>query len=115
MSGPNAGPASLHLDTGMNRLGVPESQWAEAAKKMPAPVRLLSHLACADDPGSTKNREQLEAFNRAKALWPNAPRSFSSTGGAYLGRDFAMDEIRPGIGLYGGGPAPAMGDAPDPC
>ena len=32
--------------------------------------------------------------------------------GVYLGAPFFMDEIRPGIGLYGGGPAPGKGDAP---
>jgi alanine racemase len=96
----------------MNRLGVPESQWAEATKKIPKPVRLLSHLASADEPDDAKNAQQLDAFNRSRQLWPEAPRSFAATGGAYLGRGYAMDEVRPGIGLYGGGPVPASGDGP---
>jgi len=106
------GAAAIHVDTGMNRLGLPEAQWAEAARKLPKPARLISHLACADEPGHPKNRKQLEAFDRAKALWPGAPRSLSATGGVYLGADFAMEEVRPGIGLYGGGPDPATGDKP---
>jgi len=106
------GPASLHLDTGMNRLGVPEAQWTEAARLLPKPARLISHLACGDEFDHPMNRQQLAAFDRAKALWPSSPRSFSATGGVYLGADYAMEEIRPGIGLYGGGPAPPAGDAP---
>jgi alanine racemase len=110
--GTDRGPAAIHVDTGMNRLGLPEAVWAEAARRLPKPSRLISHLACADEPGHAKNREQLEAFNRARALWPGTPRSFSATGGVYLGADYAMEEIRPGIGLYGGGPVPTDGDGP---
>jgi alanine racemase len=106
----NAGPASIHVDTGMNRLGLSESDWATAARRFPKPVRLISHLACDGEPAHA--RIQLEAFNRARALWPGAPRSFAATGGVYLGRDYAMEEIRPGIGLYGGGPVPPSGERP---
>jgi alanine racemase len=106
------GPAVLHLDTGMNRLGVSEEQWAEAARKLPTPSLVVSHLACGDEFQHPKNRRQLEVFNRGTALWPGVPRSFSATGGVYLGRDFAMEEIRPGIGLYGGGPMPPDGEGP---
>ena len=107
----NPRPASLHVDTGMNRLGLSEAHWAAAAKMFPKPHKLVSHLACGDE-DSPRNTEQLEAFKRASALWPGVPRSLSATGGAYLGADFHFDEIRPGIGLYGGGPAPAEGSPP---
>jgi alanine racemase len=106
------GPAALHLDTGMNRLGVSETQWAEAARKLPKPSLIVGHLACGDEFEHPKNTRQLETFNLASAFWPGIPRSFSATGGAYLGGDFIMDEIRPGIGLYGGGPQPSDGDGP---
>ena len=104
-------PAALHVDTGMNRLGLSEPHWAAAAKMFPKPVRLVSHLSCGDE-DSPANAEQLEAFERASALWPGIQRSLSATGGAYLGKPFQFDEIRPGIGLYGGGPAPAKGSPP---
>jgi alanine racemase len=106
----NAGPASLHIDTGMNRLGLPESDWAIAARRLPMPVRLVSHLACDGNPAHA--RTQLEAFKRARPLWPAAPRSFAATGGVYLGSEYTLEEIRPGIGLYGGGPVPASGERP---
>ncbi|HEX5007354.1 MAG TPA: alanine racemase [Hyphomonadaceae bacterium] len=102
---------SLHVDTGMNRLGLSKADWTEAARLAPSPHYLLSHLACADE-DHAMNSGQLAAFDRAAALWPKAPRSFAASGGAYLGANFTLDEVRPGIGLYGGGPAPADGPGP---
>lgn len=107
----DARPASIHVDTGMNRLGLSEAHWAAAARMLPRPVKLVSHLARGDE-DSPRNAEQLEAFKRARLLWSGVPGSLSATGGAYLGPDFHFDEIRPGIGLYGGGPKPAEGSPP---
>jgi alanine racemase len=106
------GQAALHLDTGMNRLGISERQWTEAARKLAKPALLVSHLACADEFEHAKNRPQLTAFSRASSLWPGTPRSLAATGGVYLGPDFAMEEIRAGIGIYGGGPTPPDGERP---
>ena len=105
-------PAALHVDIGMNRLGLSEAHWAAAARVMPQPTRLISHLACGDE-DSAANPSQLARFRQAAALWPGVPRSLSATGGVYLGRDYHFDEVRPGIGLYGGGPRPAEGSAPE--
>lgn len=104
-------PAALHVDTGMSRLGVPEAHWAAAARLLPKPTRLISHLACGDE-ASPVNAVQLERFQRAAALWPGVSCSLSATGGAYQGKDYHFDEVRPGIGLYGGGPTPTEGSAP---
>jgi alanine racemase len=107
----DARPAALHVDTGMNRLGLSEAHWAAAARMLPKPQKLVSHLARGDE-DSPRNAEQLAAFQRARLLWPGIPASLSATGGAYLGPDYHFDEIRPGVGLYGGGPAPAEGSPP---
>lgn len=97
-------PAAVHVDVGMNRLGVSETQWAEAARMLPKPVRLVGHLACGDEE-SELNTAQLQKFERAVKLWPDAPRSLAATGGIYQGPFYHFEEVRPGIGLYGGGPA----------
>ncbi|MBC8088952.1 MAG: alanine racemase, partial [Phycisphaerae bacterium] len=104
-------PAAIHVDTGMNRLGLSEAHWAAAARMLPKPTRLISHLACGDET-SDANQAQLARFDKASTLWPGIPRSLSATGGAYLGRGYHLDEVRPGIGLYGGGPTPAEGSTP---
>lgn len=110
-SGNSPRPAAIHVDTGMNRLGLSEAHWDAAARILPKPTLLISHLACGDE-ASDANPTQLARFKRASAFWPNTARSLSATGGVYLGPDYHFDEVRPGIGLYGGGPSPADGPAP---
>jgi alanine racemase len=89
--------AALHLDTGLNRLGL-----------SPAEVRHVAadrdHLACADEPSHEMNLRQRQAFDLMRSSLPAAPASLSNTPGALIGRDFAYDLVRPGIGLYGGNP-----------
>src|ERR1700761_9589257 len=104
--------AVVHIDTGMNRLGLAAGELgvlaAEAAKRLDG-VRVvlwMSHLACADDPDAKMNRLQLDRFQTALAMLPPAPASLASSGGVMLGKDYAFDMVRPGIGLYGGNPQP---------
>ena len=101
--------AALHIDTGMNRLGLrPE----EAAALVAAPDRLahinielvISHLACASQPGHPLNAAQLARFAEAAALFPNARKSLANSAGLFLGAAYHFDQARPGISLYGGGP-----------
>jgi len=105
--------AALHVDTGMNRLGVPTDELAvlaaEAAKRFQhiRIVLVMSHLACADDPASPMNPLQLDRFRTALAMLPTAPASLASSGGVMLGKNYAFDVVRPGLGLYGGNPQPA--------
>jgi alanine racemase len=104
--------AALHVDTGMNRLGAPPSELtllAADARKRFAFINLvlvMSHLACADDPDAEMNPIQLDRFRTALAMLPTAPASLASSGGVLLGRDYAFDLVRPGLGLYGGNPQP---------
>lgn len=105
-------PYSIHMDTGMNRLGASRSDWALMQSIAPSPARLISHLASADDPASEQNGRQLKDFHEAARLWPAGKRSLSASAGASLGPDFRFGEIRAGIGLYGAGPAPRSGPSP---
>jgi alanine racemase len=111
-SGPDRPEAALHIDTGMNRLGLPADELAVLVAESKARlagvniVLLMSHLACADDPDHPMNAEQLDRFRAALARLPPAPASLSSSGGILLGRDYAFDLVRPGIALYGGNPQP---------
>lgn len=102
-------PFGIQLDTGMNRLGMEPAEWeAAAAFILPGePVLLMSHLACADEPGHPMNAAQLGQF-RAMTDGIGVPRSLAATGGILLGPDYHFELVRPGIGLYGGLP---YGDA----
>ena len=99
----------VQLDSGMNRLGMEPAEWA-AVRDIAlgqAPVLLMSHLACSDEPGHPMNAQQLQAF-REMTDGLEVPRSLAATGGILLGRDYHFDLCRPGVGLYGGAP---YGDA----
>lgn len=95
---------SLHVDTGMNRLGLTIAD-AQALSAMPGanPVLVMSHLACADDPGDPMNHRQCRDFRAVTALFPRSEASLSSSGGIFLGEDYHLDLTRPGIALYDGG------------
>ncbi len=101
--------AALHLDTGMNRLGLrPEEARALAVapdRLRPLELELMvSHLACGGQAGHPMNAEQLERFTQICALFSGIPRSLAASGGVFLGSDYHLEQVRPGIGLYGGGP-----------
>ncbi|HEY6579478.1 MAG TPA: alanine racemase [Rhizomicrobium sp.] len=102
--------AALHVDTGMNRLGLPAEEQSVLSKEseqrlaLVNPVLIMSHLACADDPMSSMNAQQLARFRAALAMLPPAPASLAASGGVLLGKEFAFDMVRPGIALYGGNP-----------
>jgi alanine racemase len=98
-------PFAVQLDTGMNRLGLEWSEWAAVAEiaLAQAPVLLLSHLACADEPDHPMNAYQIDLF-RQMTDGLGVPRSLAATGGILLGPDYHFDLVRPGIGLYGGLP-----------
>lgn len=102
-------PVAVHLDTGMSRLGLSDTEQATIASD---PSRLdgldlclvMSHLACADEPEHPLNAKQLALFRAAAASLPAAARSFANSSGIFLGRDYVFDLVRPGAALYGVAP-----------
>jgi alanine racemase len=103
--------ALLHIDTGMNRLGLDLTDLAELAAD---PSRLdaitiryvMTHLVDAeqqDDPG---NQTQLARFERACASLPPYKRSIANSSGIFLGPAFRSALARPGAALYGINPTP---------
>ncbi|MFT6557785.1 alanine racemase [Sneathiella sp.] len=109
--------AMIHLDTGITRLGLLQSDieelnsnphWLDGLE-----IRyIISHLACADTPEHPHNDFQLSELHRLRALLPPAlhdvPVSFTNSCGIFLGPDFQFDLLRPGIALYGGNPVPGQ-------
>ncbi len=99
-------PAAVHLDTGMNRLGLSEDDLDQAIEPLKSIhlALIMSHLACASDPEHPKNEMQRKAFLALAAQVPEAPLSLAASGGTLLGDAYCLDMVRPGIGLYGGSP-----------
>jgi len=101
--------AALHIDTGMNRLGLRPEELKVLVGAVDRLKRLdldlvISHLACADTPAHPLNALQLERFQEAVAVLPNARRSLANSAGLFLGEAWRFDQARPGVSLYGGGP-----------
>lgn len=109
-AGAGALDAVLHVDTGMNRLGLPHDELAilaaEHGKRLSGLnlVLVMSHLACGDEPGSKMNPEQLSRFRQALSVLPPAPASLAASHGAMLSPDYHFDLVRPGVALYGADP-----------
>lgn len=100
-------PAAVHVDTGINRLGLtPEAFSAAMAGIREAdafsPCLFMSHLACGSTPDHPLNQKQLEVFRKATAPYPDVPKSLANSAGVFLGPDYHFDVARPGISLYGG-------------
>jgi len=110
--------AVLHVDTGMNRLGLTGDELAtlasEQARRLAGLnlVLVMSHLACADQPENKMNAQQLSRFRQALAMLPPAPASLAASHGAMLGVDYHFDLVRPGVALYGANPQKPEGQEP---
>lgn len=106
-------PAALHVDTGMNRLGLAGEEVALLAQ---SPEKLdgievqwlMSHLACADTPQHPLNALQLRRFTEACGHFPEWPTSLANSSGIFLGTDWHGDLVRPGAALYGINPVPHL-------
>lgn len=99
--------AAIHIDSGMNRLGLGSEDVKTLSVKRellePFEVRLvISHLACGDTPDDPKNDEQLNGFNELRKTFADVPASFANSAGIFLGAAFHFDMVRAGISLYGG-------------
>jgi alanine racemase len=105
-----APPLALHVDTGLNRLGMSAADVARFARSdVMTRIELaliMSHLACADDARHPMNGEQLERFNALRAKLPARRASLAASDGLMLGKEYHFDLVRPGYALYGGQAAP---------
>jgi alanine racemase len=103
--------ALLHVDTGMNRLGLPVAERDRAAAEPTlldgiAWRYIMTHLVSAEAPDDPINQTQLDDFARACARLPPAPTSLANSSGIFLGPAFRSGLARPGAALYGINPTP---------
>jgi alanine racemase len=96
------GPCDVMIDTGINRLGLRPDEIGLLDGL--AIDTLMSHLACADEPGHPLNDTQRRRFAEIAAIVPARRTSLSNSAGLCIGLDYACDLTRPGLALYGGTP-----------
>jgi len=104
------GGAAIHIDTGMNRLGLTVAEAQGIIPRINAGdhgiTLVMSHLVSGELVNNPTNARQLAAFREIASLFSNVPASLSSSSGIYLGAQFQFDMVRPGAALYGVNPTP---------
>ena len=106
--------AALHIDTGINRLGLGAGDVKTIAKNpdIISGVNLslvMSHLACADEQANPMNETQLASFKDAISSingLVGVRASIANSSGVFLGGQYHLDLVRPGVALYGVNPTP---------
>src|SRR3979411_2833668 len=105
-----AGGAAIHIDTGMNRLGLTLVKSQGIIPRINAGdhgiTLVMSHLACAESLNHPLNAKQLATFREIASLFSGVPASLSNSSGVFLGPQFQFDLVRPGAALYGINPTP---------
>lgn len=106
------GGAALHVDTGMNRLGISADEAAALAPRIRAEnhgiTLLMSHLACAEQPSHPLNERQIQLFREVRLLYRGIPGSLANSSGIFLGNAAHCDMVRPGAALFGVNPTPGQ-------
>lgn len=111
----DSAPASIKLDvalkfdTGMHRLGLPIEQARTLFERLsqhpnikPTPW-LVTHMACADEPGNAHTEQQFAQFAKYTAGL-QAPRSVGNSASILAWAQSHVNWVRPGIMLYGSTP-----------
>ena len=105
-----SGGAAIHIDTGMNRLGLTVSDAQGLIPRIQAGdhgiTLVMSHLASAEQLNNSVNARQLTAFREIASLFSGVPASLANSSGIFLGGSFVFDLVRPGAALYGVNPTP---------
>jgi alanine racemase len=106
------GGAAIHVDTGMNRLGMAVEEALALAPRMQKAnhglTLLMSHLACAETPGHPMNEKQIRLFREIRVPFRGLPASLANSSGIFLGESTHCDLVRPGVALYGVNPTPGQ-------
>ena len=99
----------LKIDTGINRLGFRPEEFPAALARLRAlttplrEIRVLTHLARADDRDASATLEQVRRF-RAVTGTLGLATSIGNSAGIFGWADAAGDWVRPGLALYGVSP-----------
>lgn len=107
-------PAALHVDSGMNRLGLAPDEALSLAGDGSELVDaagvglLMTHFAASEDEGDPANARQIAAFAGIAAAFPELRASLMNSSGHFLKGCPAYQLTRPGYALYGGNPTPGQ-------
>ena len=107
-------PAALHVDTGMNRLGLSLVEARALARETAGALDdfelalVMSHFVSSELPDDPLNASQIADFAALGALFAGVPASLANSSGIFLSQQPHFDLVRPGYALYGGNPQPGL-------
>ncbi|MGH1537787.1 MAG: alanine racemase [Gammaproteobacteria bacterium] len=104
----NEKPLSVYLkiDTGMHRLGFSGHEFgeilAEIKSLLPSGsiIRLMTHLACADEVDNPMTQQQIEQFDQL-IIDKSHEQSIANSAGILAWPNSHRDWVRPGLAMYG--------------
>ncbi|UPJ69245.1 alanine racemase [Bradyrhizobium sp. 191] len=104
------GGAAVHIDTGMNRLGLTLADAQAIIPRINAGdhgiTLVMSHLVSAEQLNNPMNAKQLATFRSIASEFTGVPAALANSSGIFLGAPFQFDLVRPGAALYGVNPTP---------
>src|SRR5262249_11992122 len=102
--------AAIHIDTGMNRLGLTIAEAQAIIPRINAGdhgiTLVMSHLVSAEQLNSTINARQLTALREIASLFSGVPAALPDSSGPYLGAPVHFYLVRRAAALYGIHPTP---------
>jgi alanine racemase len=104
------GGAALHIDTGMNRLGLSPQEAIALAPHFEGGSHgitlVMSHMASAGIPDYPSNARQIRQFQELRAAYRGIPASLANSSAIFLDDATHCEMARPGAALYGINPGP---------
>ena len=94
-------PVWIHIDTGMNRLGIAFDKALEILDGIDTPYGYMSHFASSEEFDNPFNRVQLKRFEDVVEKLPPAKTSIYNSNGVVRPSFDKKHQARVGIGLYG--------------
>ncbi|KLK94931.1 alanine racemase [Microvirga vignae] len=102
--------AAIHVDTGMNRLGLTVAHGLTLKDRAECTdfevALLMSHFVSAEESDNPLNIRQIESFKAVRETLPGVRASLANSSGIFLKEKPHFDLVRPGYALYGGNPTP---------
>ncbi len=100
----------LKIDTGMHRLGIAPDLFEYCLQRLQQcsavdKIRLMTHLACANEIGNALTKAQLEIFEALTGALPNE-KTVANSAAVLTMPETHLDWVRPGVMLYGVSPFP---------
>lgn len=104
-------PAAIHIDTGMNRLGLGTDERDTLLKDKSLLEGLdihfiMSHFSSADEKDHPETSRQAQEFAQVMSHFPDVKGCLCNSAGIFVSSEYHYDLVRPGMALYGLNPTP---------